>query len=732
MYLIHINFFHMKGFRKKVPVFLQLSAVECGAACLAMILNYFGKKISLTECREKCNPGRDGLSAKDIAVAARYFGLQVKAYSVKFDAFQYVSLPAITHWKFNHFVVVEKWTKRFVYIVDPALGKRTLTHNEFEESFTGIVLTFEHASDISSIYQSNNDFSWITYLRNILKHLKLFPIILQIALASLLLQIFGLAFPYFTKILIDDILPHYISDILPLLGIGMILIFMAQATVAYIRSVLLIQLRMKLDFNLMISFFRHLISLPFSFYQKRTVGDLLLRLNSNSVIREVLSSQIISLLLDAVFALVYLIILIKLSFTYTVIAVIFSILQIAVILFTKDLIYQYNQKDLSTKADEQSYLVEVMKGVGFIKASGTNEYAYDRWSRLFYDQLKTSYDKDILSAKIDTPITFIRSISQLVFLWYGATQVLNGNLSLGSMLALNYIGSSLLSPISSIVLSGQQVQIVSAHLERLQDVLQTKPEQADTKHTKKMSEINSIEFRNVNFSYDKSLPTLENISFSIKSGEKLAIVGKTGSGKSTVIKLLLGLYSPSSGELLFNHIPLHQFDYTSVRQKFGIVLQEPLLFSGSIRQNITFNNPNSSLTEIVSAAQNAMIHDEILEMPMMYETYISEGGNNLSGGQQQRIAIARALINSPSILIFDEATSNLDAVTEAQIEKNLSTLNITRIIVAHRLSTIKDANRILVFDSGSLVETGTHEELMLMKGYYANLIMKQTDNSKPN
>jgi len=400
--------------------------------------------------------------------------------------------------------------------------------------------------------------------------------------------------------------------------------------------------------------------------------------------------------------------------------------QIAVMLGTGRRVRALVERDLATQAASQDYLVEALTGIGTVKAAGAEERAVEHWSNLFFANLNVSLRRSQLSALIDTAMTTLRTLSPLLLLWVGAFQVLNGSMSLGTMLALNALGLAFLSPLSSLVTTGQQFQLVGAHLERIADVLDATPEQDPLTVQPSPRLTGRIELRDLSFRYAPDAPlVLKHLSLTIEPGEKIALVGRTGSGKSTLALLLLGLYPPTEGEILYDDMPLSCLDYRTLRSQFGVVMQEAFLFSGSIRQNIVFNDPAMSMEKVIEAARLAGILEEIAQMPMAFETHIGEGGMGLSGGQRQRISIARAVAHHPSILILDEATSHLDVVTEEAVDQNLSQLRCTRLVIAHRLSTVRNADRILVLDGGELVESGTHEALLALNGRYAELVRSQ-------
>lgn len=715
-------------FGRRVPLRKQMSQVECGAASLAMVLSYYGRNTKVAETREHCDVGRDGLTALTIAQAARSYGLRAKGYTLELEDIGQVRLPAILHWGFNHFVVLEKWSPKRAVIMDPAVGRRRLTPTEFDESFTGVVLTLEPGAQ----FQKRKDTSrkpWREYLGYALATPGTYGSLCQILLASGILAALGLVVPLVTKILVDEILPMQMGGAVGILALGVGVIGLALVVTNYLRGVLVVYLQAKLDSQLMLNFFEHTLSLPFRFFQQRSSGDMMVRLSSNSTIQQMITNQTVSIVLDSFLALTYAAILFFMAPFFGLAALGLGLVQIATLVLSARPMHALMQRDLEAQSEAQGYMVESLTGIETLKASGAEHRALDHWSNLFFKQLNLSLKRGHLEAVISTITSTIRSVSPVLLLLIGAVYVLGGAMTLGTMLALQAIATQFLNPLSSLVTTGQQLQVAGAHIERITDVTQAEPEQpAEGKARKAPPLSGRIELKDVSFRYDQNTsPALRDVSLTIEPGQKIALVGRSGSGKSTFAKLLLGLYEPTEGEILYDGIPLQAMDYRSLRSQFGTVMQDSSVFGGSMKQNISFNDPDLPFEEVKRAAELAAIDEDIQQMPMGYETPVSESGGALSGGQRQRLALARALAHRPVLLALDEATSHLDADTERQVSQSISALSCTRVVAAHRLSTIRDANLILVLEEGEIVERGTHQELLVEKGYYAELIEGQLE-----
>ncbi|HEY1297889.1 MAG TPA: peptidase domain-containing ABC transporter [Chloroflexota bacterium] len=713
---------------RRVPVVLQLSRVECGAACLAMVLGFHGRRTGVAECRDACGGVRGGATADSLLRAARGFGLQGKGYALEPEACARVPLPAIVHWNFNHFVVLERWSPGRVDLVDPAVGRRCVPQAEFDAGFTGVALAFQPGPTFQRRARDGGQ-TWLRYLARIWQVPGFKPLVAQMVVASAVLLALGLGLPLVTAATIDRVLPDRNTAALTILGLGLALLVVNQLIASYLRGTLLAYLQQRVDAQVVPDFVEHLLSLPFVFFAQRSNGDLMMRLGSHAIVRELLTGETISAPLDGVLVLVYVAVLLTRDALLGVLTVGLGLVQGAVLFATARQTHALTQHHLAAQAASQSYLSEAFRGVATVKAAGAEDRVLEQWSSLYATELNLAHERKRLAATVGAGLSALRVSTPLVLLWVGAHRVLDGDLSLGAMLGLNAIAAAALGPLSSLIANVQPMLLARAHLERIGDIFEAEPEQASPGLVDAPPFSGRIELRNVSFRYDTGSDwVLRDVSLNIEPGQKVALVGPSGSGKTTLGLLLLGLHRPTSGKILYDGQSLDRFRLRSVRRQVGVVLQEPMLFANSIRRNILFNAPHLALEDMREAARQAHIADEIERMPMRWETLLSDGGGGLSGGQVQRIALARAVAPRPAILLLDEATSHLDVITEQQIEANLSGLPCTRIVIAHRLSTIRDADMIVVLESGRIVERGSHDDLLRSGGLYSALARRQRDD----
>jgi HlyB family type I secretion system ABC transporter len=706
-----------------------MSEVECGLACLAMILRYHGCRISLSELRTDAGVGRDGLTALGIVRAARHHGLRVRAVSLQHTDLRFVAVPAVLHWELNHFVVLERWSRNHVDIVDPARGRTRLTQDEFDAGFTGVVILLEPGTGFTRRASPSRG-AFRNYAREYIRREP--ATFAQILGVSLLLLLMGLAVPLLSKVVVDRILPFHMTDVMPALGIGLLALFLSQTVATLLREWLLVYLRARIDIQQMLGFVEHLLALPYSFFQQRASGDLLARVASNAMLREILSNQLLATVLDSGLVTVYLVILLWQSPPFGLLTLAVGLVQVVVLLASSRPIGRLARRELSAFGRSQGYLGETLVGIATLKASGAEPRAFDRWSNVFFDHLNISLRYNYASGTVTAVLAVLPVFGQLTLLWVGATQVLNGSMTLGTMVALFALAGAFFAPLASLVNSGQQFQLVGANLDRISDVVEAEPEQDRTTLRPSPRLVGNIRTERLRFRYAESGPdVLHDIALTVAPGQRVAIVGQSGSGKSTLGMLLLGLYAPTGGRVLYDGIALDRLDLQEVRRQFGVVLQDSALFSGSILSNITLNHPRLPFERVVQAAKIAAIHDDIAAMPMGYDTFVSEGGSALSGGQRQRMSIARAIANKPRILLLDEATSHLDVETEQRVAQNLRRLSCTQIIIAHRLSTVRDADKIVVLHQGSIVESGSHDDLIRRHGHYAGLVRQQLEPQAP-
>ncbi len=707
------------------PFYAQHSVSDCSAACLLMVGRYWGKEFNINRLRDLAGISREGASLKGLINAAENLGFNSRPVKASLDRLAKVPLPAIAHWQGNHYVVVFEINRHQVIIGDPAVGQRKITHREFVQNWTGYCLLLEPTLELQQTPENKTDF-W--QLFQLIKPHKV--VIAEIFLASIVLQIFGLISPIFTQLILDRAILHKSASSLATFGIGLLIFGGFQIAMSALRQYMMALTANRIDAALIIGFIRHTFSLPLSYFDSRHVGDIISRIQENHKIQSFITGQSLGILLDLMSVFVYATLMFVYSWKLALVTLIsippFLLLTFASTPFLKKM----SREIFNASNAENSYLIEALNGVRTIKSMAVEKTVRWDWEEKLTKEIKQTYRGQMMGVQIQILSSIISVISSTALIWVGASLVIAGEFTIGQLFAFNMLSANVISPFQRLAGLWNNLQDVGIALERLCDVIAAKPEEERNALCQDIGKLQGyVKFENVTFRYNKNIDqnVLENISFEIAPGQTIALVGRSGSGKTTLSKLILGLYQPSSGSISIDHQDLKHISLTSLRSQIGVVDQDTFLFSGTIKHNITLARPGATPVELQRAAELAGADEFISQMPMGYETEIGEGGSMLSGGQRQRIAIARALINNPRLLIFDEATSSLDTESERIIQENLEQIrrNRSTIIIAHRLSTVQNADLILVLDQGRLIESGNHDQLMAQQGQYYHLNQQQ-------
>lgn len=706
----------------KTPTIYQMEATECGAASLSMIFAYFGKHLPLEQMRIETGVSRDGCNAGNIMRAAKKYGFECHGYRKEPDGLRELQPPCIIHWNFNHFVVFEGFKGRYAYINDPAMGRRKLTMEELDDAFTGVVLTFKPTSSFQKEKRKN------TLLGFIGSRLKgQYGILLKLLFVGLLLVFPGLVLPVLSQVFVDDILVAGNTDWFVKLIIFMLATIILQAGLTIYRNTILVKLQKKMVLLSARDFLSNMFRLPMSFFEQRYVGDLSGRVSNNAKVSDFLAGELAETALNIFVIIFYLILLIIYSPILTVIALVSVLVNLVVMKITSRLI---SNASIKLQQDSGKLAGAVCAGISItstLKASGAeSEYV----SRILGYNAKTicleqrfSKFQNIVNAIPDT----VKMLADVLLLMVGGSLVISGKMTIGMLIAFTALFGSFSEPIDKLVGFVKNIQTTKADINRVEDIMNYS---ADEKYDSSVSKRDiktkldgNISVNNIDFGYSRLKPPIvTDFSFKINCGSSVAFVGASGCGKSTISKIVSGLYSPWKGELLFDGIPVKEIPNEVLNASISTVSQNITLFSGSIRDNLTMWNSKISESDMIAAAKDACIHNVISQKPGGYDYKLSEGASNLSGGQRQRLEIARALATNPTILIMDEATSALDPVVEKEIVDNIKRRGCTCVIVAHRLSAIRDCDRIIVLDKGRIAQQGTHEELSAVDGHYKKFI----------
>jgi ATP-binding cassette, subfamily B, bacterial HlyB/CyaB len=714
-----------RKFRWRYPFAEQQSAADCGATCLRMIGLFWGKRLDINQLREQIGVGRSGASLRSLARVAEGIGFHSRPVRASFDRVATQPNPWIAHWQGDHYVVVYKVTPRRVIVADPALGIRRLKTAEFQKNWTGYALLLEPTLGLKETPESKRSL-W-RFLGLLLPYRSTLA---QILFMTFLLQILGLITPLFTQIILDKVVVQKSQAALNVFSLGLLMFGVWQIGLSAFRQYLLDYVSNRLDLTMISGFINHALTLPLGFFEMRHVGDLITRVQENRKIQLFLTRQALSVWLDTLMAFVYLGLMFyyNLQLTLLVMALIppFVLLTVGSTPFLR----RISREVFNREAAATSTLVETFSGIATVKAAAAERDLRWLWEDRFTSTLNAVFQGQKLANGLGSVGGLFSTLGSTSLLWFGANLVIQEQLTIGQFVAFNMLTGNVIGPILRFVGLWDEFQEVVVSVERLNDVFEAQPETPSPEQGIQLPSIQGrLCFENVTFRYNKDAETntLQNLSFEIQPGQVVAIVGRSGSGKSTLAKLIQGLYKPDQGRILLDDYDLAQVSPVSLRRQIGVVPQECFLFSGTIHENITLFQPQYTLEQVVEVAQLAEAHVFIQEFPLGYETKVGERGANLSGGQRQRIAIARALLHSPHLLILDEATSSLDTESERRFQENLQEVRQgrTTLVIAHRLSTVRDADQILVLDRGVLAEQGTHAELLERKGIYSYLAQQQ-------
>lgn len=705
-------------FKKRFPLIKQYDESDCGAACLTMVAKYYGKHLSLTKVKDLANVSQSGATMLSISYASEELGFNTKALHLNYDELLKIKLPAILHFDTSHYIVLYEADKRGVIIADPAVGIRKVLKDEFIKEWSGYTLLLEATQKLESVEEVK--ISFLKFLNTLLPHKKL---VFEVFLISLLISLFGLAAPLFTRLIIDNIVVHQNTGLLNSVVIAMIIVSVFMGLAIALRTYLMTYLGNKVQIVMLGQFYKHILSLPMKFFATRKVGDIMARFNESNRIQAMMTSNSLSLFVDTIMIVVYVSVMFAFNADLTLMILGFILVASLITLSLTGVLRNLSRQSFAKSAEADSYLVESLSGINTIKANASEITSRWKWEDLFVDALKLKSQTAMTNSLSQAVGAMLRTLAIMILLWYGTVLVMRGEMSMGQIMAFYLLVMMSMAPITKLLSMWNEIQETLMSVERLNDIYDVKAEEVLDEDT--MQHLPAIKghvkFEKVSFAYSRaSSYILKNISFEASAGQKIAIVGRSGSGKSTLINLLLRFFPATNGNILIDGYNVKQMSIKSLREQIGIVLQDTHLFNGTIRENIALAKPDASFAEVVEVATLAAAHEFIKDLPLGYNTVVGERGMGLSGGQKQRIAIARALIGNPKILIFDEATSALDNESEKAIQNNLGAIteNRTTFIIAHRLSTVKSADLILVLDKGAIVEQGTHAGLIKKRGLY--------------
>jgi NHLM bacteriocin system ABC transporter peptidase/ATP-binding protein len=709
--------------RQRTPTVIQQEAVECGAAALGIVLGYYGRIVPLEELRMACGVSRDGVKAANVLKAARTYGLEATGMRSETSGLAKSPLPAIVFWNFNHYLVVEGAGPRGVWLNDPAVGPRRVSWKEFEESFTGIVLELSPGPEFKP---GGTRTRLVSALASRLSNASATAPLALCFIAGLALAIPGLVVPALLKVFTDLVLGQGERHLVVPLVLGLLAAAVAQAGLTWLQQTVLVRLSTKLSLSMSTRFVQHLLRLPVGFFLQRYAGHLVARVALNDIVAGLLSSQLTTTLLSLVSGAVYAVAMLVIDPLLGAVAIALGAANFVAVRAVSRRRRDVNVVLVSETAKLDGVSFAGIQAIETIKASGSEDDFFARWSGQQAKVVNGGQQLGVATQALATVPTLLAALSSAAIVTLGALRVLDGTLSLGSLLALQFLAIEFTVPIQSLITLGESLQEAEGNLASLDDVLRYPVQKSsgsvplDEGPTRLSGR---LELDGVSFGYSPlSPPLIDRLSLVVEPGHRVAIVGPTASGKSTVARLAAGLYRPWSGRVLLDGIPRDELAPDVVAAGVSLVDQEINLFEASMRENISLWDPTISEQAIIGAARDASIDDDITRRTGAYDRRVEEGARDWSGGQRQRLEIARALAIDPALVILDEATSALDPIIEREIDEALRARGCACLIIAHRLSTIRDADEIIVLDHGRVVQRGRHEELMVEGGLYAELV----------